>query len=375
MNAVVPWYLWCALAASTTVQIGVHWDIAWHRSIGRDTFWSPPHMAIYLAAILAAIAAASQILGATLRRTSPQRAQAVRVLGFRGQLGAFITAWGGITMLASAPFDDWWHNAYGLDVKILSPPHVVLAVGILAIHVGAAIFVLGRRNVADGPLRRRLTLLFLYLQAMVLLSLLTLFMEKTVRVFMHRAAFYGYVAAVVPVVLCGGARATGHRWAATVTAAIYSAFVLALLWIFPLFPAEPKLGPVLYPVRQLIPPEFPLLVIVPALLLDLLWSRTADWDRGRLAVASGIVFAAAFFLSQWPFAAFLMSPGARNPVFGAIYFDYNTPIGSRYVRHVFAAADLSTGAFAVGAARTVALAIASAWAGLAWGDWMRRIRR
>ncbi len=28
-------------------------------------------------------------------------------------------------MITSAPFDDWWHNAYGLDVKILSPPHVV----------------------------------------------------------------------------------------------------------------------------------------------------------------------------------------------------------------------------------------------------------
>ena len=40
-------------------------------------------------------------------------------------------------MLASAPFDNWWHNAYGLDVKIFSPPHVVLDGGVLAIQVGA----------------------------------------------------------------------------------------------------------------------------------------------------------------------------------------------------------------------------------------------
>ena len=52
----IPWYLWCALLSSSAVAIGVHWDIAWHRSIGRDTFWSPPHLMIYAAAVLAALA-------------------------------------------------------------------------------------------------------------------------------------------------------------------------------------------------------------------------------------------------------------------------------------------------------------------------------
>ncbi|MEA2699933.1 MAG: hypothetical protein QOI66_4204 [Myxococcales bacterium] len=375
MNGVIPWYLWCALGASTTVQIGVQWDIAWHRSIGRDTFWSPPHMAIYLAAVLAAVASASQILSATFRASSPARAYSVRVLWFRGPLGAFITAWGGLTMLASAPFDDWWHNAYGLDVKILSPPHVVLAVGILAIHLGAAIFVLGKRNSADGELRRRLTILFLYVQAMILLAVMTLFMEKTVRVFMHRAPFYALLSALTPVVLCTSGRATGHRWAATITALLYSAFLLALLWIFPLFPAEPKLGPVTVAVTQLIPPEFPLLFLVPALVLDLLWSRTPQWSRTRQAAASGIVFAATFFVAQWPFATFLMSEAARNHLFGAKYFDYNTPLSSFYFRYLFLPHDPSLLAFAGAAARVSLLGIISAWAGLACGDWMRRIRR
>ena len=101
------------------------------------------------------------------------------MLGFRGPLGAFIAAWGGITMLTSAPFDDWWHNAYGLDVKILSPPHVVLAIGIGAIHVGALIFVLGRMNRVEGRARRVLTLAFLFIGAMLMVALLTLFMEHT----------------------------------------------------------------------------------------------------------------------------------------------------------------------------------------------------
>src|SRR6185369_10046502 len=89
----IPWYLWCALAASFTVAFGAHWDIAWHRSIGRDTFWSPPHMAIYLSAVLAAIVAASQILKSTFAGGAAAADVNVRVLGFRGPLGAFVLAW------------------------------------------------------------------------------------------------------------------------------------------------------------------------------------------------------------------------------------------------------------------------------------------
>ena len=47
----------------------------------------------------------------------------VRFWGFRAPLGAWVAIWGAFAMLTSAPFDDWWHNAYGLDVKVLSPPH------------------------------------------------------------------------------------------------------------------------------------------------------------------------------------------------------------------------------------------------------------
>jgi hypothetical protein len=371
----IPWYLWCALLASTLVAFGVHWDIAWHRSIGRDAFWSPPHVAIYLAAVLAAVAAGSQILGSTFGRGEAARASSVRVLGFRGPLGAFIAAWGGLTMLTSAPFDDWWHNAYGLDVKILSPPHVVLALGILAIHVGVLIFVLGSMNEAEGPLRRRLTLLFLYVGGMIIIMILTLFMERTVRVYMHRAPFYVLISAVVPLLLAAVARGSGHRWADTLAAGFYSVFLLALLWLLPLVPAQPKLGPVLFPVTHLVPPEFPLLLIIPALALDALWAGAARWSRGRQALCAGLLFAGLFFVAQWSFASFLMSPGARNPLFGAIYFDYSMPPSSHYLHHQFLSHRAGAGAFLIGAALSAAFAAAGSWVGLVWGDWMRRIRR
>ena len=374
----IPWYLRCALLSSASVALGTDWDIAWHRSIGRDTFWSPPHLMIYAAAVLAAIASGSQILGATFARrkgTPGAPAAGVRVLGFRGPLGAFITAWGGITMLASAPFDDWWHNAYGLDVKILSPPHVALAIGIGAIHVGVLIFVLGRMNQVEGRARRGLALAFLFVGSMLTAAVLTLFMERTVRPYMHGAPFYAYLSAIAPLILGAVARGSGHRWGATLTAAFYSLFLLALLWLFPLVPAQPKLGPVMVPVTHLIPPEFPLLLIIPALALDLLWGRAAGWSRAGQAAAGGTLFAVSFFAVQWPFAQFLMSPHARNAFFGTIYFDYNTPPRSFYFRHEFLPHATGPGAFVTGACISIGLAIVGTWLGLGWGSWMRRIHR
>ena len=41
----IPWFIWLALISVSSAVLGAQWDIAWHRSIGRDTFWSPPHIA------------------------------------------------------------------------------------------------------------------------------------------------------------------------------------------------------------------------------------------------------------------------------------------------------------------------------------------
>ncbi|HYR31006.1 MAG TPA: hypothetical protein VEO93_03740, partial [Gemmatimonadales bacterium] len=54
--AQVPWYLIAVLLAATSTVVGVIWDISWHRTIGRDTFWTPAHMAIYLGGVLAGCA-------------------------------------------------------------------------------------------------------------------------------------------------------------------------------------------------------------------------------------------------------------------------------------------------------------------------------
>ena len=162
--------------------------------------------------------------------------------GFHGPLGAFVTAWGGIAMLVSAPFDDWWHNAYGLDVKILSPPHTVLAAGILAIEIGALMLVLGYMNRAQGDERRRLSWLYLYLGSMIVVVLQILTMEHTGRVLQHTAWFYISVAIAVPTSLIGVAIASDRRWSATIVASVYMLFTASLIWILPLFPARTQAG-------------------------------------------------------------------------------------------------------------------------------------
>src|SRR5258706_12105773 len=148
----IPWYLGPSVLGVTSAMVGVQWDMSWHRSIGRDTFLTPPHIAIYLCGIIAGISSAYLILATTFGKLPEVRAASVKMWGFYGPLGAFITAWGGVAMLVSAPFDDWWHNAYGLDVKILSPPHSVLAAGMYFVVFGGLLQVLSLQNraAADG---------------------------------------------------------------------------------------------------------------------------------------------------------------------------------------------------------------------------------
>lgn len=369
----IPWHVWCAVLAVTSTMAGVHWDIAWHRSIGRDSFWTPAHMAIYMGGLAAGISCGYLILSTTFRAHSQLRESAVNIWGFRGPLGAFIAAWGGIAMITSAPFDDWWHKAYGLDVKILSPPHVLLIAGILAVELGALILILGRMNRSED--RNRLEWLYLYVAAMIMVILTVLIFEYTVRAYMHSGMFYRVVSLAIPVVLAGVARASTRRWAATSMTAIYSAFLIAMLWILPLFPAQPKLGPVFQHVTHYVPMEFPMLLIVPAIALDWLWFRTSGWNPWLQACISGAVFLAAFIAAQWPFSSFLLTPAAGNWIFGTNYFDYNLPPTDYYVRHLFYPVERTAAKFWTEMALALLCACLTTRIGFAWGNWMQKIRR
>jgi hypothetical protein len=379
----VPWYIWALFAAVVSVVIGGYWDISWHMSIGRDSFWTPAHIAIQMCGALAGLSCGYLILSCTLGTTPDLRPYTVpdlrpytvKVWGFRGPLGAFIAAWGGAMMLTSAPFDNWWHNAYGLDVKIFSPPHVVLDGGVLAIQAGTVVLIASTMNRSSEELRKKLDGFLLLLGGMIAMLALTIVWESTYRVLMHTAECYRAVAVVAPVVLTGFAAVSRRRWARSIVAGIYTAYAMVMLWIFPLFPATPKLGPVYQKITHMVPMEFPLLLIVPALCLDAFWPALASWKKWPKAAAGGAIFLAAFLAAQWPFATFLVSSASANWFFGTKYFAYFASPNGYDVRHMFFHPEQTALRFGVILAEALLGAILSTRLGLAWGEWVRDIRR
>jgi hypothetical protein len=361
--------------AVTAAYVGGYWDISWHRSIGRDTFWSPPHMAIYACGVLAGLSSGYLILTTTFAPDAPLRNVSVRMWGFVGPLGAFISAWGGVAMLVSAPFDDWWHNAYGLDVKIISPPHMVLAAGFFGIELGTVILLLAFMNRSSDDARRPLQKLFLYVGGTVICESLLLKMEYIGRPHMHSALFYIAVALGTPAMLVGIAVASRQRWACTIMTAVYTAFGLAFLWILPLVPAQPKLGPVYQQVTHMIPWEFPLLVIVPALAIDLILQRASAWRPIVGGLVTGVVFLLSLIAVQWPFASFLMTPLARNWFFGTAYMDFSTPVESYYARFEFFPHEPTPMQFWRAMMIAALVTCLMTWLGLHAGRAMRKVRR
>ena len=148
-----------------------------------------------------------------------------------------------------------------------------------------------------------------------------------------------------------------------------------MLWIFPLFPATPKLGPVYQNITHMVPMEFPLLVIVPAFFLDALAPKIAGWNKWTQAALAAPVFLLTFIAVQWPFASFLISPASANWLFGTKYFAYFASPNGYDARHLFVPADGAAAGFWIVMLEAVVAAILSTRLGLAWGGWVRKIRR
>ena len=368
----VSWAIYAVLFASTSVILGVIWDISWHRTIGRDTFWTPAHLAIYLGGIVSGLTCGWLALHTTFAGSAEDRAAAVRFWGVRAPFGAWVSIWGAIAMITSAPFDDWWHNAYGLDVKIVSPPHMVLAAGIGAIQAGAMLMALAGKNRAGGG-RRDLNRLFLLGAGLLLLLATTVATEYTQRWDMHQSLFYQVSAGVFVFFLVSAARAARTRWPATTVALIYAAFQMFMLLLLPLFPGQPLLGPIFVQVDRFMPPDFPLLLFVPAVAIDLLIRRAAPggWRDWGLAVVLAVVFVITFVAVQWPVADFLVSPWARNDVFGSHRMDYGVPPEIQQRFYQLNPPDN----LARGLPIAIAIGFVSARLGLWWGNWMARVRR
>jgi hypothetical protein len=371
----IPLHLAAVILGATSILIGIIWDISWHMTIGRDTFWTPAHMAIYLGGTLAGVSCGTRVLINSFFRPDGHEADGVRVWKyFTGPLGGWICIWGALAMLTSAPFDDWWHSAYGLDVQILSPPHSLLALGMFAIAMGAQVMAVSAQNTQGESTARSFVVSFAGGVMLTFAAILT--SEYNYLEAQHSSTFYLIASFIYVLAIVSSARSSRLPWPATTSAAVYTVIMAAQVWIFPLFPATPKLGPIGHEVTHMVPLSFPMLLIVPAFAIDLVIKRYGDWSPWKLAALLGVTFVGVFVAVQWPFASLLATEVGRHPFFGGSYADYSTPaewlVGPRGFNGE--EGGVFTTAWKVAVFGTALATLASRW-GLARGSWLRQVQR
>jgi hypothetical protein len=201
--------------------------------------------------------------------------------------------------------------------------------------------------------------------------------EYSERILMHSAIFYEVLCAVFSFIVPIAARASRARFGGTAAAAVYMTVTAAMVWILPLFPATPKLGPIYQNVTHLVPMNFPLLLAVPAFVGDVVLQlgeeeRRNDW---LTALVAGLAFFVTFLGIQWGFAYFLMSNASMNWFFATDNYPYFLPNTSSTVRRVFVPVDATEGAMRQGLIVASILAVLASRLGLAVGGWMRRVQR
>jgi len=112
--------------AIALMGFGTAWDIHWHATVGRDSPWIPPHLAVYAGTALAAAVSS------------------VMVLGTRGRTRQFwhdpyAVVWtGSYVLLVAAVVDAIWHQLIG-DRTLWSPPHALGVAGAVIVSFGNVI--------------------------------------------------------------------------------------------------------------------------------------------------------------------------------------------------------------------------------------------
>jgi len=378
-TAALPFYIYAVVFASFCITVGLIWDISWHTSIGRDGLFSPPHLATYLGAVTSGLFSGYYVLRLTFAGSAAQKQQSIHFWKvFYGSLGALFCIWGAFTMITSAPFDDWWHNTFGLDVQILSPPHSVLGLGMITIQFGAMVSVMALQNRQSAGLTYSpvaLAWCFMLSSGFLLVMFFTFFSEYLSRHSMHNSLFYQVSGLLFPLLLVAISRVSTTRWGATRMALVYTAVLSLMCWILPLFPAEPRLGPVFNHITHYQAFQFPLLLVFPALAIDLLNYRMQNSPAFLKALAMGAAFMLILIAVQWPFGNFLTTEAARSWVFGTTSWYFGSDPTYIY-RYSFAPFNVEHGATIVkGTGIAFLLASLSSLLGLSWGRWMKSVKR
>ena len=121
------------LGALSIAVIGFYWDVAWHIDLGRDKeLFTPAHDMILLGLLLIPVAAGAAIVLASVTKAETRlRVGALRVPWSSLALGAI-----GVGALTGFPLDEMWHRAYGVDVTMWGPTHLMMIGGASITPIG-----------------------------------------------------------------------------------------------------------------------------------------------------------------------------------------------------------------------------------------------
>ena len=127
------WLTFIIFFAST--GIGKLWDRVWHATIRFDTFWSAPHLFIFVMTVISGLLIAAIAFTPSLQ---PWFGPGIRLPILQLKLaGSLIILGAGLVMLSiTLMLDSFWHTAYGLDETQWSMPHCMLGWCWLTIILG-----------------------------------------------------------------------------------------------------------------------------------------------------------------------------------------------------------------------------------------------
>ncbi len=123
---------WAAIAigqslfALLVAGVGFYSDVAWHIALGRDEqLFTAPHAGILLGLLGILSAAVFGTIVATLDGWD----RGWRVAGFRVPWSMLPLGALGIGAVSGFPMDEVWHQAFGVDVTMWSPTHMLMIMG------------------------------------------------------------------------------------------------------------------------------------------------------------------------------------------------------------------------------------------------------
>lgn len=281
-----------AAALFTAVFAGT-WDAWWHGALGRESFWSPPHLLLYSSVLIAVVAG---LYGYVTLKEKRWRTLALVLL----------------LVPLSGPFDELWHRMFGVEdisspLIIWSPPHLAIVFSLIASMV--LLLPILRKDSKEMQILFG-SILFASIHNLILFVLTPLEPEGA----WHLLGFAG---AGIVSALMFGVILLAQRWIPSKGAAVFSSsFALMVSAIG--FNEQIAEGVKILPHDHAPPFLLIFSMLAGAAALDLLYSKK-EWIRGAVAglLWSGILygFAWMFFKPEFVYA---FREGVIAIVFGTI---------------------------------------------------------